>query len=311
MHQTARQVQAIAVEDLWDFLSVHGFTNHAWFSLIILLHVIFRFYHGFYGYKEWTMHQTARQVQAIAVEDLWDFLSVHGFTNHAWFSLLRHMPRSSIYNGFAKGILLWRKYFAYIARNGSRPVQIIMFGKGSCAGLSYNLANMTCVINSKACLTASAYPDYEIIVFRPIHPYRCIHWVDSEPARRIAAGNQNVGRATHDNQLLPGRYHFNGNTYVAWASIEHRVREAEYLEVDEHCSVTWVPYTAGDPIMSGAVEGSSLPDGTPLYVINILIDETRGVDGWAYGYYRPDTELGYAGYNGHRTKTEMEMMAVI
>ena len=189
--------------------------------------------------------------------------------------------------------------------------KLLCFGKGSCAGLSYNLANMTCVINSKACLTASAHPDYEIIVFRPIQPYRCIHWIDSEPARRIAAGNQNVGRATHDNQLLPGRYHFNGNTYIAWASREHRVREAEYLEVDEHCSVAWVPYTAGYPIMSGAVVGSSLPDGTPLYVINLLIDETRGEDGWAYGYYRPDTELGYAGYLGHETKTEMEMMVVI
>ena len=189
--------------------------------------------------------------------------------------------------------------------------KLLCLGKGSCVGLSYNLANMTCVINSQACLIASAHPNYEIVVFRPIHQHRCIRWVDSEPARRITAGYQNVGRATYDNQLLPGKYQINGDTFVAWESGEHMLRQAEYLEVDEYCSVAWVSYTAGDPIMSGAVQGSSLPDGTPLYVINLLIDETRGVDGWAYGYYRPDTELGYAGYNGHRTKTEMEMMIVI
>ena len=190
--------------------------------------------------------------------------------------------------------------------------KLLCFGKGSCNVLSYNLVNMTCVINSKACLIAAAHPDYEIMVFRPIYLHHCIRWVDSEPARRITAGYQTVARATYDNQLLPGKYQTSGIIYVAWESGEHPVRGGwEFLEVDEYCSVAWVSYTAGDPIMSGAVEGSSLPDGTPLYVINLLIYETRGVDGWAYGYYRPDTGLGSAGASGYRTKTQMEMLIVV
>ena len=101
--------------------------------------------------------------------------------------------------------------------------KLFCFEKDSCAGLSYNLANKTCVINSKACVVASAHPDFEILLFRPIHQQRCIRWVDTEPARLVSAGYQTVARATYNNQLLPGKHQTPDVTYVAWESGEHPV----------------------------------------------------------------------------------------
>ena len=178
--------------------------------------------------------------------------------------------------------------------------------QGLCAGLSYSFANRTCVILSKPCVIASLHPDYELILFQPSRQYSCIRWVDSPPLRYVTKDYQGVTRNKRGNQWAPGK-HLLGSpvTCTVWASVEDCGRGAEYLEVGDYCSVAWVPYTAGDPVMTGAVLGSTLPDGTPLYVVNLQVGED------AFGYYRPDLELGYAGRFGEQIKTDMEMLIVV
>ena len=175
-----------------------------------------------------------------------------------------------------------------------------------CAGLSYNFANGTCLIHTKPCVNASLHPDYELILFQPSRPYPCIRWVDSPPLRYVTKDYQGVARNKRDNQWVPGKHLLGSQiTCTVWASAETCGQGAEYLEVGDHCSVAWVPYTAGDPVMAGAVLGSTLSDGTPLYVVNLQVGED------AYGYYRPDVELGYAGRHGEQTRRDMEMLIIV
>ena len=186
--------------------------------------------------------------------------------------------------------------------------------RGSCAGVSYNFVNNTCIITSKACLLVSMHPDYEIILFQPTPHYTCINWVDSTPTyRHLTSGNQGVARKPHNNELLLGKFAHDARVVcVVWESGEHCLGPgAEYMQVGEHCSMALVPYTAGDPLANGAVLGSTLSDGTPLYVVNLQLDVNRGENGWAFGYYRPDEEAGYAGLHGMKTRTDMNMLIVV
>ena len=191
--------------------------------------------------------------------------------------------------------------------------QLYCLDRGPCAGVSYSLVSGICIITPEHCLVVPLHPDYEIILFQPTQHYSCISWLNYHPARYITRGNQGVARKMHENQLIPGKFAYNARVAcIIWDSSEHCSRQGgEYPQVGDHCSVAWVPYTAGDPIMEGAVQGGALSDGTPLYVVNLHLKAEWGENGWAFGYYRPDTGLGYAGLHGAQTKVDMEMLIVV
>lgn len=84
-----------------------------------------------------------------------------------------------------------------------------------------------------------------------------------------------------------------------------------FLQVHEHCSVAWVPYMAGDPIIPGAVQGSILSSGTPLYVAKFMADPNYGLNGLSFGYYHPDDEMGYYDYFSYRQSAEMELLILL
>ena len=150
---------------------------------------------------------------------------------------------------------------------------------GSCASVSYNFVNNSCIITSKACLLVSLHPDYEIILFQPTPHYTCINWVDSPPTyRHLTSGNQGVARKLRNNELLLGKFAYDARVVCAvWESRESCLGPgAEYLQVGEHCSMALVSYTAGDALTDGAVLGSTLSNGTPLYVVNLQLNPNRG-----------------------------------
>ena len=152
-----------------------------------------------------------------------------------------------------------------------------------------------------------------VSLYLPVSKYSCIDWVHSRPARRINNGFQAVGTYIYSKTvILPGKsLEHASTTCFYWESAEHCLSGGEYLQVGEHCSTAWVPYTAGNPLEFGAVQGGSLPDGTSLYVVNPDINAMWGASRWAYGYYRPDTELAYAGNRGPQTKIQMQMLLVV
>ena len=82
------------------------------------------------------------------------------------------------------------------------------------------------------------------------------------------------------------------------------------LDVQPGCTVTWVPFTGGDPLPEGTVEGGFLVvDGTiqHLYIASVMpASYTCAV----YGYYNPSTGLGYAEYMGAHIFTSMNLMIV-
>ena len=209
----------------------------------------------------------------------------------------------------------------YCDNNTSKILQGLEFNycklycldRGSCAGLSYNFINRSCIFTFKHCLEVSKNPDYEITLFQPTQYYPCISWLNYRPARHLIRGYQGVARRRNENQWVPGKYAYPDRVAcIVWGSSELCSEQGgEYLQVGDYCSVAWVPYTAGETITKGAVQGGTLSDGTPLYVVNLQIDAGAGIDGWAFGYYRLDNEMGYAGLHGMATRRDMEMLIVV
>ena len=214
-------------------------------------------------------------------------------------------PGKGFYGDESMSLVLQRGLFHHC--------ELFCHGRGSCVGLSYNSDNGTCIATSKACVLASAHPDYELILYQPVSKYSCVAWVHSRPARIINNGFQAVGRYIYSNTvILPCKSKEHASTTCFyWESAENCLSGGEYLQVGEHCITAWAPYTAGNSLEFGAVQGGSLPDGTSLYVVNLDINDTWGASRWAYGYYRPHTELAYAGNCAPQTKTQMQMLIAV
>ena len=80
------------------------------------------------------------------------------------------------------------------------------------------------------------------------------------------------------------------------------------LDIQTGCVVTWVPFTAGDPVPDGAVEGGYLDnDGViqNLYITSVLKTQHNCI---VFGYYNPATELGYAEDFDVFTYTDMNLL---
>ena len=80
----------------------------------------------------------------------------------------------------------------------------------------------------------------------------------------------------------------------------------EILTKDAACPLPWMPYTAGEPLPSGAVAGGHLADGSALYVMKIADNNYM-----FFGYYNPKESLAYYEHSGARTTTSMEMLILL
>ena len=107
-------------------------------------------------------------------------------------------------------------------------------------------------------------------------------------------------RIKHQSDILVGKL-------AVWqnGAIYESNEDIEVLQVMPNCSVTWMPYTPGDPIPHYAVIGGRLGDpysGTP-----IINGVTRRGDRRC-GYYNPETQLGYIIYVTRTTTTRMDIL---
>ena len=72
--------------------------------------------------------------------------------------------------------------------------------------------------------------------------------------------------------------------------------------------VTWMPFTGGEQLPEGVVEGGYFDDGRvhrPLYIMSaVQPDKNCSV----YGYYDPTTGRGFAEYYGVFSFTNMNLM---
>ena len=83
--------------------------------------------------------------------------------------------------------------------------------------------------------------------------------------------------------ILPGKFQgIDDNVYSVLYGNRHDIGIKEVLEVMPGCQVTWVAYTAGSAVPSGAVAGDYLADGvgSTLYVIQGVVQQGYTVTGY-------------------------------
>ena len=156
-----------------------------------------------------------------------------------------------------------------------------------------------------------------------IHRSECLRWLPTssfENSETVISADCHhletvcyVGRLISSTNILPGKYLreldkvgtvFNGDevTHIDFSSIN------EILDVRPGCQLTWMPFSAGDAIPTGAVEGGFLEsNGATLYVIRAPAGPRTAI----FGYYDPASNSGYVPHFGPVLVIEMELLVLL
>ena len=189
-----------------------------------------------------------------------------------------------------------------------------------CSYVQHHVVKNYCLVSNGPCLWLQPGTDYNVTVIRKKSVDECVEWVpraDVFNAARahdacISWGMENrVGRINIQSNILLGSGVGDSdlvNTVLNGAYVSSQA--SGWLDVQPGCKVSWIPFTGGDPIPTGAVQGGHLYNsGTPqpIYVMGAV---KKGSSCTIYGYYDPGTGRGYFEYWGVNECTEMYLMIV-
>ena len=168
-----------------------------------------------------------------------------------------------------------------------------------CSFIIENLANDYCLLSNGPCINLIADNDFQVIYTTPSSTDDCLMWRQNNESSNPARAHNTciydwdssycfVGRFHAQNHLLPG----NVAGKRAFSVLNNRLVESptfESLAVLPGCMVTWMPFTGGEQLPEGVVEGGYFDDGRvhrPLYIMSaVQPDKNCSV----YGYYDPTT----------------------
>ena len=147
----------------------------------------------------------------------------------------------------------------------------------TCKAYNYNATMKTCTRFTSPCPKAFSDPDMAFMVLRETPVNQCYEWVlytgDPVHERMIQTDNDwlIVSRLkVYGNDVV---CYFTGVSNTCWATLvttEYSTRQGhqcERLRVVEGCTITWVSYTAGEPLPPNAVIGGVLANGDVPYVV--------------------------------------------
>ena len=182
-----------------------------------------------------------------------------------------------------------------------------------CLFTNYNKAQKYCLLIDDKCMQWEVDNEFELR-YLGLPRQKCVSWVPVSvfnPTLGVTRSHGTyAGRWRDAFNTVPGKYiPSQGVVYVAMGGAAHHFPNGiEVLQVHPECQVTWLDYTAGEPIPDGAVAGGSLATevGTDIYVIRAQVSMDD-----QFGYYDPNTNLGYGeGSNAVHTYTRMDIMAL-
>ena len=122
-------------------------------------------------------------------------------------------------------------------------------------------------------------------------------------------------RLKYNDEILPGRF-IQDTSKVKSVSLvngpfkvnEDPTSAVEFLAVSDVCSVAWVPYNAGDQMPSKAVIGWRKRNGKPLLVASLWMKNAEMESKYLYGYYDPESRLGYTVKSEPESNSGVDMM---
>ena len=181
-----------------------------------------------------------------------------------------------------------------------------------CLYILQHVTRNHCLVSNGPCLWLEPDTAYSLTVIRRKYAQECVEWVPLTSLVNIGrkhdtCGTHRVGRANIQSNMLLGSG--GGDTvYTVLNGGYVSSKAGEWLDVQPGCKVSWIPFTGGDAIPNGAVQGGYLYNsGThqPIYVMGAV---KGGGFCTTYGYYDPGAERGYFEYHGVNECTEMYLM---
>ena len=186
-----------------------------------------------------------------------------------------------------------------------------------CWVIAYSSRVKYCLLGTQPCTKAVPDNDFWMMTFREHENIHCIQWVWSDgssyPNRTVEQLNpfqQALARIPIEGEIYiglsqPGE----GKIRISRNGVVVRYTDYYLLVVSESCSVAWVPYTAGNQLPRGAVEGGYLNSLGTTYCMRVW-DAARN-PAYTYGYYAPSIGLGYYVWYGAKTTTQMDILVQV
>ena len=182
-----------------------------------------------------------------------------------------------------------------------------------CWVLGYNSWGKYCLLGTQPCVKAVSDNDFRMMTFRKHEHISCIQWVWSDrssyPTRTVEQIHplyQALARKPIQGEIYIGRSNPGlGKIFLSRNGAAVNYRGYYLLVVSDSCSVAWVPYTAGNPLPRGAVEGGFLNSLGATYCMRVWNPPEAT---YLYGYYAQSSGLGYYAYWGSKTTVQMDIL---
>ena len=214
--------------------------------------------------------------------------------------------------------------FSYIPQHLCTHYCISIF---QCSMLSYYVKQSLCLVLKEICVETKQAKEQVfswIVLYRP-PMNECISWLPyrgniPDGKRFVYRGiysQHYVARLRYENEILPGKLvkqsiHMTFKTVnpVRGSNAIHQAPDdnVEFLVVSDTCSVTWIPYVAGNQMPPRAVVGGRKSNGGPLFVASLWVTRTDMKSKYSYGYFDTEKQLGYAYYSEALSNSSVDIM---
>ena len=190
------------------------------------------------------------------------------------------------------------------------------------AVLSYHVNKGLCLIHKERCnlMVQDTEQMFSTVMLHWQSIEQCISWLpceesipDGERFVRMDSGNSFAVRLHYNNEILPGRFDsvkVKTVTLLDGASIIRLYPDStmEFLVVSGTCNIAWVPYISGNQMPPKAVVGGQRANGQPLFVASLWTTGIEMKSKYGYGYYDPESRLGYVALSEPRTNSSVDLL---
>ena len=192
-----------------------------------------------------------------------------------------------------------------------------------CSMMSYHVNRGICMIHKENCvvMVQSTEQVFSYMMLYRQQNHGCISWLPyggsiPEGQRLVHNLHYIMVRIHYNSEILSGK--LTKNRKVKTVSLvngpvkvyENPDSAVEFLVVSDTCSVSWVPYIAGNPMPPRAVVGGRKWNDGPL-VMAALWTTAGMIKRYSFGYYDPDSQLGYAYNGGPASNNSIDIMVEI
>ena len=181
----------------------------------------------------------------------------------------------------------------------------------TCRYINYNSAEGQCELGLGQCESLQPATGVRVNTFGPPR-HDCIHWGSVQEPGWVALR----GTVGHAARIVSGEVMLIGiffpRTGQFWANKQNTgigpvYQDIQLMYKDATCPSPWMPYTAGEPLPSGAVPGGHLADGSATYVARIMDSNELLV----FGYYNPKSAAAYYKSGGTHTTNSMDILVLL